>query len=94
MVETRRPATGDAGICEAPMKRKIIGFDQDGDQDWRARLFCGHYQHVRHDPPLITREWILTAAGRDEKIGAELECRKCDDKTPKDLIIDQQKYVG
>ncbi len=67
------------------MKRKIIGFDRDDEQDWRAKLECGHYQHVRHDPPLITREWTLTAAGRDEKIGAELECKKCDTGEPSDF---------
>ena len=42
------------------VKQKITGFDKDDDGDWRARLECGHYQHVRHDPPLAIREWVLT----------------------------------
>ena len=67
------------------MKRKIIGFDEDADRDLRAKLACGHYQHVRHNPPLITREWTLTAAGRAEKVGADLECRKCDEGKPTDF---------
>jgi hypothetical protein len=60
------------------MKRKIINFDRDDLGDWRAELDCGHYQHVRHKPPLISRLWVLTAEGRREKIGVELECKKCD----------------
>ena len=66
------------------MKRKIKGFDRDELEDWRAILECGHYQHVRHDPPLIDREWVTTGRGRDEKIGFELECRKCDHAAPAD----------
>ncbi|MCY7346517.1 MAG: DUF3565 domain-containing protein [Pyrinomonadaceae bacterium] len=48
------------------MKRKIIGFDKDDAGDWRAELDCGHFQHVRHKPPLVAREWVL-------KRGANLE---------------------
>jgi hypothetical protein len=69
------------------MKQKIIGFDQDEEQHWRATLACGHYQHVRHDPPVIVREWTLTAVGRESKIGSELECRKCGEMTPPDIEI-------
>lgn len=64
------------------MKQKIIGFDRDGKNDWRAKLACGHYQHVRHNPPLSKREWTLTKAGREQKVGAELECRKCEAHAP------------
>ena len=60
------------------MKRKIIGFDKDDEGDWRAALECGHHQHVRHKPPLINREWVLTEEGRREKLGATLDCKKCD----------------
>ena len=67
------------------MKQKITGFDEDEEGAWRARLACGHYQHVRHEPPLTEREWVLTEAGRREKIGAELECRKCDEGSASDF---------
>jgi len=67
------------------MKRKITGFDKDDEGDWRAMLECRHYQHVRHKPPLVTREWVLSEAGRSEKIGAELECKKCDENEPEDF---------
>ncbi len=67
------------------MRQKIIGFVRDTDEDWRAKLACGHYQHVRHDPPLTVREWTLTKSGREGKIGAELECRKCDEEKTKDF---------
>src|SRR5690349_7654797 len=42
------------------MKRKITGFDKDDENHWRAILECGHPQHVRHDPPLSSRPWVLT----------------------------------
>ena len=61
------------------MKRRIVGFNQDEEGHWRAELDCGHMQHVRHDPPLIVRHWVLTPEGRDKKIGAELNCVKCDE---------------
>lgn len=69
------------------MKKEIIGFDQDDDHDWRSKLICGHYQHVRHNPPLIIRKWVLTQKGRNGKIGAKLECRKCDEMAPPDFEL-------
>jgi len=67
------------------MNRKIIGFSTDDEEHWRAELECGHYQHVRHDPPLRTREWVLTESGRAERLGRMLECRKCNEDRPKDF---------
>lgn len=46
------------------MKEKITGFHKDDDEHWVAELDCGHNQHMRHDPPLVTREWVLTKEGR------------------------------
>ena len=60
------------------MKRKIIGYNKDDEGHWRAELECRHYQHVRHDPPLTSREWVTTETGRSSRLGHELECRKCD----------------
>jgi hypothetical protein len=62
------------------MNRRIVGFDQDAEGDWRAKLECCHYQHVRHDPPLRVREWVKTEAGRNSRIGNWLECRICADE--------------
>jgi hypothetical protein len=67
------------------MKRKIAGYNKDDDGDWRAKLECRHYQHLRHQPPLITREWILTEEGRASRIGAELNCKKCDEDALSDF---------
>ena len=64
------------------MNRAIIGFDLDDDGHWRAKLECRHYQHVRHDPPLRVREWVLTDEGRMSRIGVKLDCRKCDTGEP------------
>jgi hypothetical protein len=62
--------------------RKIVGFHQDEQHHWVADLECGHPQHVRHDPPLTKRPWVLTPEGRKGRIGAELDCKKCDESTP------------
>jgi hypothetical protein len=64
--------------------RKIIGFHQDQNRDWVAELECGHGQHVRHQPPWQMREWVTSAAGRATRLGAELDCRKCEDGAPPD----------
>ena len=62
------------------MKRKISSFHKDEQGDWRADLECGHQQHVRHDPPLVSREWVLTEADRASRIGYELDCKRCDEE--------------
>jgi len=67
------------------VKQKIVGYNKDAEEDWRAELACGHLQHVRHNPPLVKREWVLTEAGRAEKLGAELECKKCDEGAVADI---------
>ena len=62
------------------MKRKILNFQQDELGDWVADLECGHTQHVRHDPPWQERPWVVTAAGRQSRIGMELDCKKCEEE--------------
>ncbi|HEX2056390.1 MAG TPA: DUF3565 domain-containing protein [Nitrospiraceae bacterium] len=61
------------------MLRKIVGFHQDEERHWVADLECGHGQHVRHQPPMTTRLWVLTERGRMEHLGTELNCKKCDE---------------
>lgn len=60
------------------MKRAIVGYHRDDEGHWVAELACGHGQHVRHDPPWQTREWVTTESGRQSFIGFELECLLCD----------------
>jgi len=76
----------EASSTATTMKRSITGFDQDDEGHWRAKLECGHYQHVRHDPPLRIREWVLTEIGRAQKVGAEIDCRKCDEGMQPDFF--------
>lgn len=66
----------------AALKQAIVGFEQDEVGDWRAILACGHRQHVRHNPPLVSRPWVLTAAGRRRFLGYELDCLLCDEAEP------------
>ena len=63
------------------MKHAITGFEKDDEGHWRAILECGHRQHVRHDPPLVERTWVLTQAGRDSRLGLELNCKRCDEES-------------
>lgn len=60
------------------MHRAITDFSRDADDDWFARLDCGHNRHVRHRPPFINRPWVVTAAGRRQWLGETLDCLRCD----------------
>jgi tellurite methyltransferase len=60
------------------VQRSIIGFRTDEEGHWVALLDCGHPQHVRHDPPLVERPWVTTPEGRATRIGARLDCVRCD----------------
>lgn len=68
------------------MKQPICGYHLDEHEDWVAELTCGHFQHVRHNPPWSNREWVTTAAGRDEKLGVMLNCVKCEEGAPADQL--------
>jgi tellurite resistance-related uncharacterized protein len=60
------------------MNRPITGFHADAEGHWVAELDCGHAQHVRHDPPFVEREWVRTPEGRRSRLGAPLDCVRCD----------------
>lgn len=66
------------------MQQAITGFHRDDDLHWVAQLACGHFQHVRHDPPWQERPWVVTPASRDGQRGQPLGCRKCDEGAPAD----------
>lgn len=71
------------------MQQPIVGFEQDEEGHWRAVLACGHRQHVRHNPPLVERPWVLTDEGRQRFLGFPLECKLCDEEaaeTPDDRM--------
>jgi hypothetical protein len=60
------------------MLRKIVSYHKDDEDHWVAELVCGHYQHVRHNPPMVSRSWVLSEKGRKKMLGYALECIKCD----------------
>ncbi|WP_455375181.1 DUF3565 domain-containing protein [Kaarinaea lacus] len=70
------------------MKRAIAGYHKDDVGDWVARLECGHNQHVRHNPPWQIRSWVNSEKGRQQNIGALLDCKKCDEHAPRDWFED------
>lgn len=66
------------------MEQPITGFHLDEENHWVAELACGHFQHVRHNPPWTMRPWVLTGEGRTSMLGFRLNCRKCDAGAPPD----------
>ena len=70
------------------MKQPIAGYHKDEHQDWVAELACGHFQHIRHDPPWTVRPWTTSEEGRNSMIGFKLDCKKCDDGEPADQLRD------
>jgi hypothetical protein len=66
------------------MEQAITGFHLDDENHWVAELACGHFQHVRHDPPWTLRPWVVTEGGRASMLGTPLDCRKCDERAPAD----------
>ncbi|WP_287495971.1 DUF3565 domain-containing protein [Pandoraea sp. CB10b_02] len=71
-------AAASRSASELAPAREIVGFRQDEEGHWVARLACGHGQHVRHLPPWQIRTWTQSAAGREAMLGATLRCRKCE----------------
>ena len=68
------------------MLQKIVSYRQDEVGDWVAVLQCGHGQHVRHNPPLSYRPWVLHAEGRLRFIGYKLDCKICDGENIRELV--------
>jgi hypothetical protein len=68
------------------MKQPITGFHLDDENHWVAELACGHFQHVRHNPPWSSRPWVLTEESRAGMLGFCLNCKKCDAGAPPDEI--------
>ncbi|WP_148861158.1 DUF3565 domain-containing protein [Marinobacter fonticola] len=66
------------------MEQSIVGFYKDAENNWVARLACGHGQHMRHRPPFVNRPWVTTASGRRKQLGTRLDCLKCDRCEPVD----------
>lgn len=60
------------------MLRRITGLRQDDAGEWVAELSCLHAQHVRHRPPFQVRPWVLTEAGRQDRLGTDTDCPLCD----------------
>ncbi len=69
------------------MEQAIVGFHQDEVGDWVADLACGHTQHVRHNPPLTNRPWVLTKSGREQFLGCVLQCKLCDEALARQLNL-------
>lgn len=71
------------------MLSAIVNYHLDHEQDWVAELKCGHFQHVRHNPPWQNRPWVTSESGRHEKLGELLECIKCEENAPLDTLTNE-----
>ncbi|AZQ84028.1 DUF3565 domain-containing protein [Colwellia sp. Arc7-635] len=69
------------------MQQAIIDYLLDEESHWVARLECGHFQHVRHQPPFINRPWVMQLVTRNKMLGQQLDCKKCDQRAEKDFIV-------
>jgi len=74
------------------MEKQIVGYALGDEGDTVAVLGCGHTQHVRHDPPMVWREWATTPEGRRERLGTALDCTDCDSGEPPD--VERPRDVG
>lgn len=71
-----------------PLKPQFItGYHLDDESHWVAQLSCGHNQHVRHDPPMVQRDWVRSSDGRNAMLGFKLNCLKCIDGAPADVRL-------
>ncbi len=66
------------------MERSITGYHLDTEKHWVAELDCGHFQHVRHNPPWSHKPWVRNEEGRARMIGTSLNCMKCESGAPPD----------
>ncbi|MDZ4848655.1 MAG: DUF3565 domain-containing protein [Pirellulaceae bacterium] len=71
-------------VAAEAQPQSIIGYHTDKVGHWVAQLACGHNQHIRHDPPLVRRDWVQTSEGRQSMIGFQLGCKKCVEGAPTD----------
>ena len=69
------------------VQRLMVGFEQDEHGDWVALLECGHRQHVRHRPPWQERPWVVSAEGREGRVGLPLECPLCDGEAEPEIEV-------
>ncbi|MBA6225503.1 DUF3565 domain-containing protein [Colwellia sp. MB02u-18] len=67
------------------MLQAIIDYHLDDENHWVARLECGHFQHVRHQPPFINRPWVVNKATRHAMLGQQLNCIKCEHGAARDF---------
>jgi tellurite methyltransferase len=83
-----------AAVLRPAPPSAVVGFRQDENGDFIAELGCGHAQHVRHRPPLESRPWVTSEAGRRAFLGTSLPCALCRmPKLPTDVAVYKQTAV-
>ncbi|MCA9132480.1 MAG: DUF3565 domain-containing protein [Planctomycetales bacterium] len=73
-----------AVASEGGRLQSLVGYHTDEQGHWVGELSCGHFQHVRHEPPWMNRSWVTHEAGRKAMLGFTLACKKCVEGAPPD----------
>lgn len=64
------------------VRRTIVEVEVEGPGAVVVTLDCGHRRHVRHRPPFEVHPWVLDARQRAARVGAEIECGRCEAAAP------------
>ncbi len=76
------------------MKRQMVAFHLDPQNNWVADLDCGHGQQAQHNPPFENRPWTTNEEGWKSKLGVTLNCVCCEDlELPHDFNAHKQMAV-
>ncbi|HWB76886.1 MAG TPA: DUF3565 domain-containing protein [Nannocystaceae bacterium] len=58
--------------------RRIVAVHAESADTCVVELDCGHRRHVRDRPPFERYPWVRDATAHAQKIGATIECGRCD----------------
>jgi hypothetical protein len=67
------------------VKQRILSFKQDETKDWYVELACGHTRHMRHNPPWVNRPWVEIVEKREQYLGSQLDCQKCEQEMSNEI---------
>lgn len=67
-------------MCEnlRVIARRIVRVNLESEDTCVVDLDCGHSRHVRDRPPFEDYSWVRDADARRARIGALIECGRCD----------------
>lgn len=67
------------------MQQSIVSFHKDDKDHWIAEIECGHFQHMRHNPPIVIFLWVLSEQGRESMLRYKLEYNNFEEGLTKNI---------